>query len=123
MAGQFDQQFSFRYEIELKKGQYSVTPSTKSASSNPVVNVNSPGWGDYRPGIDGVIEAIETTLGNALLQSNIFNSVCRGGIAKGPFRRGEYVRNLRDNNNQGRKMRAVGMTNYPDDEIIANCKL
>ena len=71
-------------------------------------------------GLEGVFSAIETRIADSLLESEVFDSVCAGGIARGPYRKNSNGRNLRNDN---RKMRAVGMSSNPEDQILEGRKL
>lgn len=103
----YDQAFNYQYELTLVEGLYDG--SAGRVGDQPSV------------GLEGVFSAIETRIADALLESKVFESVCAGGIARGPFRREEDDRKLlRDTNN--RQMRAVGISSTPDDQILEGCK-
>jgi hypothetical protein len=102
----FDQRIFYRYELYLNEGEY-VTDATSAAGEGEL------------DGLQGVFSAIETGIADALLGSDVFDSVCTGEVARGPF--------LSDGNRQllgseKRQMRAVGISSKPEDQILEGRK-
>jgi hypothetical protein len=93
------------------------TRSRTGGAGLPVSSIIS----EEAPTLGPVLNAIETGVADALLKSEVFDSVCGGGTPKGPFRRGSDRKLLRQTT-ESRQMRAVGLTSNPEDEIIESRK-
>ena len=95
-SAKFSESYRFTYEVQLLEGEYlgDAMVDTRSDGQPPEA-------------LRGVFSAIETRIADTLLASEVFKSVCSGGIARGPFRgNGDQRRLLKTN----RDMRAVGIS-------------
>ena len=107
-SAKFSESYKFTYEVELLDGEY---------ISEAMVDMQR--GGQPPEALQGVFSAIETRIADTLLKSEVFSSVCSGGIARGPFRGNGDQRRL---GNTQREMRAVGISSAPDDLILEGCK-
>lgn len=107
-SAKFDQTIYYSYELYLKEGEYVAEATSMGAEEN-----------GQPAGLQGVFSAIETGIADALLGSDVFDSVCTGGVARGPFPPEGNRKLLRKEN---RQMRAVGISSNPEDQILEGCK-
>ena len=112
-SAKYGETFRFTYEVELLEGEY--LNEAMVDTRNGLIGLD----GQPPAGLRGVFGAIETRIADAILTSEVFDSVCAGGIARGPFRSDGGGRRLR---NTHREMRAVGISSAPDDMILEGCK-
>ena len=108
----FEQSVTYQYELTLVPGPHledALSPHNRPGGSTP-------------DGLQPVFDAIETGIADALLESEVFDSVCAGGEVVGPYRRagGDNMPPRRDED--GRQLRAVGISANPEDQILEGRK-
>ncbi|CAB9517225.1 expressed unknown protein [Seminavis robusta] len=106
-TAKFEAYISYQYELTLKNGEYLQDTLFGSDLESRSVGEGS------NIGMQGLFGAVEAGIANALLESQVFDSVCSNGVARGPYKQRGEGRKLRQ-----RQMRAVGISSNPEDQIL-----
>jgi hypothetical protein len=117
---------SAKYE-SLITYQYELTMTNEKCLQDALLGgIEARASGTEDASMQGIVSAVENEIGDYLLESRVFDSVCTSGVARGPYQQDVHVpykrgddRKLRSSQ---RQMRAVGISSHPEDQILDGCE-
>jgi hypothetical protein len=114
---------SAKYE-SLITYQFELTLTNEKCLQEALGGIEARTPGAEDTGLQGVVRSVENGIGDYLLESRVFDSVCANGNARGPYQQGiTYQRgDDRKLRSSTRQMRAVGISSDPEDQILEGCE-
>jgi hypothetical protein len=117
---------SAKYE-SLITYQYELTLTNEECLQDALGGIEARSPGTEETGMQGVVSSVENGIGDYLLESRVFDSVCANGVARGPYQQGVSYHQRGEGDDRKlrsfkRQMRAVGISNHPEDQILEGCE-
>lgn len=114
---------SAKYE-SLITYQYELTLANENCLQNALGGIEGRTPETEDTGVQEIVNAVENGIGDYLLESRVFDSVCSSGVARGPYQqKAPYQRgDDRKLRSSKRQMRAVGISSHPEDQILEGCE-